>query len=311
MTYSDDTITDTSAVPTSGEISAESQKNTGPNTQSLNFEGYFKDLERQLKSLGLTCYYGKNEKQIKTLEGEWYPDFCAIDDATGILVVVGEALTGHAKWGTYSKDGVKNLRYTKDTHPDEVPLKITGSAGMKGKSYLFDTVSALCKTDNLIKPFMFYVHGIRTVDASEKRFLEIKEHVTNALPSKMMKLHGVDAISALLYEIGRNKDEQKLYGSDRHELLAQIAEYLKTETAGFDDDSKGVPSPLGSVYSKIEHKEILKKSKVQRDIELEKRNIKGKGSASDFEAGAWRYALTHFDEVVEFIEANPYRTLEL
>ena len=102
-----------------------------------------------------------------------------------------------------------------------------------------------------------------------------------------------------------------LYGSDRHELLAQIAEYLKSEIAGLDENSKGVPSPLGSVYSKIEHKEILKKSKVQRDIELEKRNIKGKGSASDFEAGAWRYALTHFDEVVEFIEANPYRTLEL
>ena len=311
MTYSDDTNTNTSAVPTSGEISAESQKNTGPNTQSLNFEGYFKDLERQLKSLGLTCYYGKNEKQIKTLEGEWYPDFVAIDDATGILVVVGEALTGHAKWASYSKDKVKNLRYTKDTHPDGVPLKITGSQGMKNKSYLFDTVTALCKTDNLVKPFMFFLHGIRTVDASEKRFLEIQEHVTNAIPSKMMKLHGVDAISALLYEIGRNKDEQKLYGSGRHELLAQIAEYLKTETAGFDDDSKGVPSPLGSVYSKMEHKDILKKSKVQRDIELEKRNIKGKGSASDFEAGAWRYALTHFDEVVEFIEANPYRTLEL
>jgi hypothetical protein len=311
MTLSDDTITDTSAVPTSGEISAESQKNTGPNTQSLNFEGYFKDLERQLKSLGLTCYYGKNEKQIKTLEGEWYPDFCAIDDATGILVVVGEALTGHAKWASYSKDKVKNLRYTKDTQPDLVPLKITGSQGMKQKSYLFDTVTALCKTDNLVKPFMFYLHGIRTVDASEKRFLEIQEHVTNAIPSKMMKLHGVDAISALLYEIGRNKDEQKLYGSDRHELLAQIAEYLKTETAGFDDNSKGVPSPLGSVYSKLEHKEILKRMKVQRDIELEKRNIKGKGSASDFEAGIWRYGMAHFDDVVKDIEENPFATLEL
>ena len=44
MTYSDDTNKDTSAVPTSGEISAESQKNTGPNTQSLNFLGFFKDL---------------------------------------------------------------------------------------------------------------------------------------------------------------------------------------------------------------------------------------------------------------------------
>ena len=50
---------------------------------------------------------------------------------------------------------------------------------------------------------------------------------------------------------------------------------------------------------------------MQRDIELEKRNIKGKGSASDFEAGIWRYGMAHFDEVVEFIEANPYRTLEL
>ena len=311
MTYSETTVEETATVPTSGEISAESQKNQGPNTQSLNFLGFFKDLEKRLKVLGLTCYYSKNEKQIKTLEGEWYPDFCAVHDATGILVVVGEALTGHAKWGTYSKDGVKNLRYTKDTHPDEVPLKITGSAGMKGKSYLFDTVSALCKTDNLIKPFMFYVHGIRTVDASEKRFLEIKEHVTNALPSKMMKLHGVDAISALLYGIGTNKDEQLLYGSDRHELLAQIAEYLKTETAGLDDNSKGVPSPLGSVYSKLEHKEILKRMKVQRDIELEKRNIKGKGSASDFEAGIWRYGMAHFDDVVRDIEDHPFATLEL
>jgi len=311
MTYSENTVEETATVPTSGEMSAESQKNQKPHTQSLNFDGYFRELEKQLKSFGVTCYYGKNEKQIKTQEGEWLPDFCAVDDVTGILVVVGEALTGQASWGKYSKDKVKNLLYTKDTQPDEVPLKITGSQGMKQKSYLFDSVTALCETEGYFKPFMFYIHAVRSVDVSEKRFLEIQEHVTNALPTLMMKRHGIDVISAMLYEIGTNKDEQLLYGSDRPELREKIAEYLKSSKEGFKKDTRGVPSPLGSVYSKLEHKEILKRMKVQRDIELEKRNIKGKGSASDFEAGIWRYGMAHFDDVVKDIEEHPFATLEL
>lgn len=310
MSYNEDTLTTekldlVTEVPSDGEIVAESQTNQGPHTQSINFRKFLEGFAKILQRYGVTCYILDKEKTLLTLEGTWQPDFVAVHDNTGIIVAVGECLTSHAYWGKTVK-GKETHWFTEDTQPADKNLYHTNFKGdMKTKSTNFDSVTGLCEEEDYFKPFMFFVHGVRTVDASEVRFQETKAYVERHMLKKMLQRHGVNAVTSNLYKIGDNVGEQLLFGLDRDDMKSQLMSFVKSSTKEFEDNPKElphtIPTPLGAIFSEDDSKEIIKNCKVERDVLLNENNLKGKGSARDFETGLWQYGIEHFDDIVDFV----------
>ena len=310
MTLSDDTITET-AVPSLGEMSADSQTNQGPHTQSINFKKYLEDLENALKPHGIVCYLLTEEKTLLTEGGKtWAPDFVAIHEKTGIVVAVGECLTTQAGWGKYSI-AKKKFRYNQASQPANAQLGYSNPTGQfRMKSYCFDSLQAVILENGLFKPFFFFIHGVRSVDTSPKRVQETTAYVANKMPEIMLTRHGVDAISSNLYKQGENTGETKIFGKSRMELRDLLVEFSTSSIKGFDKNTKTLSSGFGGVYSKQEHKEILKQLKGQRDIELDNREIKSKGSARDWEAGIWIFGMKHPEEVLSLVQENSFQVLK-
>ena len=307
----DDTLEATSEVTdvlSDGEMVAESQKNQGPHTHSINFRGLLESYAKKLAPCGIVCHILNKEKTISTLEGTWQPDFVAVHKATGIIVAIGECQTSHANWGTATKNG-EDIIFTEDTQPKDRKLKYSPFKNdMKAKSTNFDSVTGLCEENDLFKPFMFYVLGLRTVDSSEQRTAESKEHMETHILKRMFERHGVDHVMCNQYTIGENKDEQHLFGSDRETLKDAMFDFVKETTKVFEKEPdkipNTIPAPLGSFYSDSEKKATISGCKKNLNELVTEHNLKGSGYSSDFEAGLWEYGVQNFSTIIKSIQKN-------
>tara|TARA_B100000131_G_C18013405_1_gene571470 strand:- start:51 stop:1007 length:957 start_codon:yes stop_codon:yes gene_type:complete len=301
-------VTNEVNVPSDGEMVAESHKNQGPHTQSINFSGLLESYAKILSKYGIVCYILKKEKTISTLEGTWQPDFVAVHVATGIIVAIGECQTSHANWATATKNG-EDITFTKETQPKDRKLKYSSFKNdMKAKSTNFDSVTGLCEENELFKPFMFYVLGLRTVDSSEQRTAESKEHMETHILKRMFERHGVDHVMCNQYTIGKNKDEQHLFGSDRETLKDAMVDFVKQTVKFFEENPDKVPNtipaPLGSFYSDSEYKATISACKENLKELVTEHNLKGSGYSSDFEAGIWEYGVENFSTIIKFIQKS-------
>ena len=273
-----------------------SHKEESYHTESKNYDGIFSDLEDKLKSVNsdIICYYGKKEMTINVLGETWKADFIAT--YKDVLIFGAEAWTSVVGPGKKKVKG-QEMKENIEDHDPKVSLHKPGAKQhLKTKTFNIFSLNELVDDlgENCISPISLVHHGITTPIFNKSRNNEIKTHYTNEYNQESYKRMGVDYFNATLYNTSKIEKPFHVAGISTSDFMEQIKKDVKNLIDSFNDNSFGIPIPLGN--HGMNENQVKKFIKKQKDIikeYLDENLLSGAGSVTHAEMKAWEYAAKH------------------